>query len=142
MTVLALSKIRRLVCLLSFFINPCEASLASDLQAAVHFSSSSEHLLLITRATMIAPIVTAAAFAALGAAEEVAWSGFDRWSYNSYSELGTKQADYYPEFFKNNVSSSSLQSSFGPCAHPCIFPVMQLRTCKLHECASTSIEHR
>jgi hypothetical protein len=53
---------------------------------------------------MIAPIVTAAAFAALGAAEEVAWSGFDRWSYNSYSELGTKQADYYPEFFKNNVS--------------------------------------
>lgn len=91
---------------------------------------------------MIVPIVTAAAFAALGAAEEVAWSGFDRWSYNSYSELGTKQADYYPEFFKNNVSSSSLQSSFGPCAHPCIFPVMQLRTCKLHECASTSIEHR
>jgi hypothetical protein len=53
---------------------------------------------------MIAPIVTAAAFAALAAADEVAWSGFDRWSYNSYSELGTKQADYYPEFFKNNVS--------------------------------------
>jgi hypothetical protein len=53
---------------------------------------------------MIAPIVAAAAFAAFGAADEVAWSGFDRWSYNSYSELGTKQADYYPEFFKNNVS--------------------------------------
>ena len=59
---------------------------------------------------MIAPIVTVAAFAALGAAEEVAWSGFDRWSYNSYSELGTKQADYYPEFFKNNVSLSSIHS--------------------------------
>ena len=53
---------------------------------------------------MIASIVTAAAFAAVGAAEQVAWSGFDRWSYNSYSELGTKQADYYPDFFKNNVS--------------------------------------
>jgi hypothetical protein len=60
---------------------------------------------------MIAPIVTAAAFAALGAAEEVAWSGFDRWSYNSYSELGTKQANYYPEFFKNNVSSTEPQSN-------------------------------
>lgn len=59
---------------------------------------------------MIAPIVTVVAFAALGAAEEVAWSGFDRWSYNSYSELGTKQADYYPEFFKNNVSPSPIHS--------------------------------
>lgn len=61
---------------------------------------------------MIAPIVTVAAFAALGAAEEVAWSGFDRWSYNSYSELGTKQADYYPRFFKNNVSTNSLRSKY------------------------------
>lgn len=61
---------------------------------------------------MIAPIVTAVAFAALGAAEEVAWSGFDRWSYNSYSELGTKQADYYPRFFKNNVSTNSLRSKY------------------------------
>jgi hypothetical protein len=79
---------------------------------------------------MIAPIVTAAAFAALGAAEEVAWSGFDRWSYNSYSELGTKQADYYPEFFKNNVSSSSLQSSF---QFPCTSAQMPFRcSCDLH----------
>lgn len=61
---------------------------------------------------MIAPIVAAAAFAALGAADEVAWSGFDRWSYNSYSELGTKQADYYPEFFKNNVSFISMKSRY------------------------------
>ena len=68
---------------------------------------------------MIAPIVTAAAFAALGAADEVAWSGFDRWSYNSYSELGTKQADYYPEFFKNNVSSFPFQHTGSP---PCICP--------------------
>lgn len=55
---------------------------------------------------MIAPILTAAAFAAVGAADEVAWSGFDRWSENAYSELGTKQADYYPDFFKNNVSTA------------------------------------
>jgi len=67
---------------------------------------------------MIAPIVAAAAFAALGAADEVAWSGFDRWSYNSYSELGTKQADYYPEFFKNNVSSIPMQSKHhSTCIH-------------------------
>ena len=70
---------------------------------------------------MIAPIVTAAAFAALGAAEEVAWSGFDRWSYNSYSELGTKQADYYPEFFKNNVSP--IVFSHSSMSHPVASPI-------------------
>lgn len=65
---------------------------------------------------MIASIVSAAAFAALGAAESVAWSGFDRWSYNSYSELGTKQADYYPEFFKNNVSQNARHGDTSSCA--------------------------
>lgn len=69
---------------------------------------------------MIAPIVTAAAFAALGAAEQVAWSGFDRWSYNSYSELGTKQADYYPNFFKNNVSFHFLLTETSIFVHLCV----------------------
>jgi hypothetical protein len=59
---------------------------------------------------MIVRIVVVTTLAALGVADEVAWSGFDRWSYNSYSELGTKQADYYPEFFKNNVSNRPLPS--------------------------------
>jgi hypothetical protein len=35
---------------------------------------------------------------------DIPFAGFDRWSFNSYSKLGTKQAGYYPEFFKNNVS--------------------------------------
>jgi len=34
------------------------------------------------------------------------FTGFDRWSFNSYSKLGTKQGGYYPEFFKNNVSDN------------------------------------
>lgn len=77
---------------------------------------------------MIASIVTAAAFAVLGAAEQVAWSGFDRWSYNSYSELGTKQADYYPEFFRNNVSltlspSKHIYVLFHPVVSPMELPL-------------------
>jgi hypothetical protein len=34
---------------------------------------------------------------------DVLSTGFDRWSFNSYSKLGTKQGGYYPRFFKNNV---------------------------------------
>ena len=100
---LALVKARRLLCLIDT-LHKARRRLSS-LRSAVPFLlllRNNTSLLIV--ATMISPIVTVAAFAALGAAEEVAWSGFDRWSYNSYSELGTKQADYYPEFFKNNVS--------------------------------------
>lgn len=52
-------------------------------------------------------VLSLASLAVLAAAEEVAWSGFDRWSFNSYSELGTKQAHSLPWFMKNNVGTTA-----------------------------------
>lgn len=52
-------------------------------------------------------VLSLASLAVAVTADEVAWSGFDRWSFNSYSELGTKQAQHLPWFMKNNVSETA-----------------------------------